>query len=92
MKPYMEFVREHASRERDVFLDLVREPHLLVPTLNRTDAQEEGASFLTVRFKPRGPGASKDDVQGVVMSMRLPRAAGRRRRVGGSRSCPPRWP
>ena len=67
MKPYLEFVKEHAARERDVFLDLVREPHLLVPPLNRADKEEEGASFLTVRFKPRGPGgAGKDDVQGVL--------------------------
>jgi hypothetical protein len=50
-----------------VFLDLIREPHLLVPALNRADNnQDEGASFLTVRFKPRAPGGAKDDIQGVL--------------------------
>ena len=65
MTPYGDFVREHAARTRDVFLDLIREPHLLVPSLDRDD-HDDGASFLTARLKPRAPGAIHGDVQGVL--------------------------
>lgn len=46
-----EFVRAHADQPREDFLDEVRDPHLLIPSL-AASAGDDPSSFATMRFVP----------------------------------------
>lgn len=56
-----EFVRAHAGQSLEDFLDEVRDPHLLIPSLVPTAAAaDEPATFATMRFTPGPPRSVRD--------------------------------
>ncbi len=65
LRPFGEFVQDYKARDRDEFLEVVKEPHLLVPGINRLEAPDDGGSFMTLRFKP-GQQAREADVLGII--------------------------
>lgn len=65
LRPFGEFVQDHKGRDREEFLEVVKDPHLLVPGINRLETPDDGGSFLTLRFKP-GQAAREADVLGII--------------------------